>query len=106
MSEREPEGLFRDAGAPRARRLAALTEPVVIRKIWPGRSRSAAIAVTLNMRDNQNIVQIEIRRIDGTSRFYPSAPAIQLSIARLPELVEALLAGHRLGSIDRRGVDP
>jgi hypothetical protein len=103
----EPEGRFGDAAAPRARCLAALPEPVVVRKFWPGRSRSVAIAVSLITGGNGNLAQVEIWRVDSAGRLCPSATAIPLSIAQVPELAAALVAAHRraaeLSLTKRRG---
>jgi hypothetical protein len=92
---REPEGMFRDAPAPRARRLAALNEPVLVRKLWAGRSHSVAIVVSLVTRDGKNLAQVELWRVDSAGRLHPTAMAIPLAIARLSELSAALVTAHR-----------
>jgi hypothetical protein len=102
----EPEGLLRDASAPRAWRLETLAEPMSVRKVWAGRSRAKAVYVELVTRDGDNLA--EVYHVDRDGRMQPG-PVFSIAIARFPELSATLIAAHRraveLALIDRRGQD-
>ena len=102
----EPEGLFREVAAPRARRLAVLPGPVVVRKLWRGRGRSTAICVSLLTIENRNVVDVRLWRMNSAGRM-AAAEGFTLDIHRAPELAAALAAAHRraveLQLIDHRG---
>lgn len=89
------------------RRLARLDEPIVVRKLWAGRSRSTALYVRLITRDETNVAEVSAWHIDAGGCMQPGA-AVTVALTKLPELTAALLAAHRraieLALItDRRG---
>ena len=91
---------------PRARRLAALSEPVVVRKLWRSRDRSAAVYVRLLSFGDRNLADVRLWRLDDAGRMEP-AEGFAIDIHRLPELAAALVAGHTraidLQLAERRG---
>lgn len=78
--------------------LAVLSEPVVVRKLWRARDRSAALYVRLLTRGAHNLADVRLFRIDVVG--------FTIDIQRRPKLAAAAIAAHpraiELSLFDRR----
>jgi hypothetical protein len=79
----------------RLRRLAALAQPLTVRKLWASRSRTKAIYVQLLTHHGENLAGISLWRLEAAGRMRPTTNAFMLAIARLSELAAALVSGLR-----------
>jgi hypothetical protein len=88
----------------RLRRLAALAQPLTVRKLWAGRSRTKAIYVQLLTHHGENLAEIGLWRLEVARRMRPTINAFTLAIL---ELAAALVSVHRraceLRLVYRRG---
>jgi hypothetical protein len=80
---------------------------VIVRRLWRGRGRTSALAVSLHTDDGgHNVASIEVLHQDAAGRLQ-SGRAITLAIHKLPELAAALVSAHRraieLALIEHRG---
>jgi hypothetical protein len=95
----EPEGQFTDIKSNDIeacrRRLAALAEPVTVKRMWAGRSHRHAIVVRLVTRDDRNVADVRLWIVDSAGCLQPSDHGFTLDLHKLPELAAALVAAHR-----------
>jgi hypothetical protein len=79
----------------RLRRPAALAQPLTVRKLCAGRSRTNAIYVQLLTHNGENVAEISLWRLEVARGMRPTTNSFTHAIARLSELTAALVNVHR-----------